>query len=70
MRKLSLNPDADMVWIYDHSHRDYNSDHAEDLRRRRANAIRNAPIYMRREAELNDITSARQSESAGKPKAA
>lgn len=64
MKKLSFNPDPDMKWIYNPSHIDYNSDHAEDLRRRRANAIRNAPLYMRRDAELNDITSARQSESA------
>lgn len=51
---LSLEPDPDMRWIYDPSHRDYHTDRAKDLRERRAAAMRNAPEWMVREAELND----------------
>lgn len=51
---LSLRPDPGMQWIYARSHRDYNSDIARDLRERRDRAIRSAPEYMIREAELND----------------
>lgn len=52
--RLSLDPDQNMRWIYDYTHPDYNSDRAKDLRERRAAAIRNAPEWMVREAQLND----------------
>jgi len=52
--KLSLEPDENMRWIYDPSHRDYNTPMARHLREARAAAIRNAPAWMVREAKLND----------------
>ena len=55
MKTLSLEPDEHMRWIYDPSHRDYDSDRARDLRERRDAAMRGAPEWMRREAELNDL---------------
>lgn len=55
MNKLSLEPDEHMRWIYDPAHPDYYSDMAEHLRKRRAEAIRNAPTWMVEEARLNDI---------------
>ena len=54
MKLLSLEPDEDMRWIYDPSHPDYYSDMAKNLREKRSNAMRNAPKWMIREAELND----------------
>ena len=51
---LSLRPDPWMQWIYDPSHRDYNSDMARDLRECRDRAIRSAPEWMIREAQFND----------------
>ena len=54
MKLLSLEPDEDMRWIYDNNHPDYNSDRAKDLRERRAAALRSAPEWMIREAEMND----------------
>ena len=54
MNRLSLEPDEQMRWIYDPSHRDYNSDQAKDLRERRARAIASAPEWMIREAQMND----------------
>ena len=51
---LSLDPDLQLRWIYDSTHPDYNTPRAKDLRERRANAIRNAPEWMVREAQLND----------------
>ena len=54
MKRLSLEPDADMRWIYDPSHRDYNTDRAKHLREARSRAIANAPEWMVREAQLND----------------
>lgn len=54
MKLLSLEPDEHMRWIYDPSHRDYNSDRARDLRERRQAAMRNAPRWMIDEASTND----------------
>ena len=54
MKMLSLEPDEDMKWIYDPSHPDYYSDRAKHLREARDRAIRNAPEWMIREAEMND----------------
>ena len=66
--KLSLEPDEDMRWIYDYTHRDYNTPRAHDLRERRAAAIRNAPEWMVREAQLNDALRAASTSTAGKEK--
>ena len=55
MRKLSLNPDEDMRWIYNHRHPEYNSPRAQHLRDARAAALRSAPEWMIREAQLNDM---------------
>ena len=54
MKMLSLEPDENMRWIYDPSHRDYNTEMAEDLRNRRAAALRSCPRWMIEEARLND----------------
>ena len=53
--KLSLNPDPDMLWIYDSTHPDYNSPRAKRLREARARAIQSAPRWMIEEARLNDL---------------
>ena len=55
MKRLSLEPDADMRWIYDYTHRDYNTPRAEYLRKRRAAAIQSAPRWMLEEARINDL---------------
>ena len=55
MKRLSLEPDEHMKWIYDSSHPDYDSDRAKWLRMRRAAAIASAPQWMIEEARLNDI---------------
>lgn len=55
MKRLSLSPDVDMRWLYDHTHPDYNTDRAKHLRAARAFAINGAPEWMKREAELNDL---------------
>lgn len=55
MKELSLEPDPSMRWIYDKKHPAYNDPQTKDLRDRRAAAMRNAPDWMVREAELNDI---------------
>ena len=54
MRKLSLQPDADMRWIYNPYHRDYDSDRAKNLRERRDAALSNVPPWMIDEARFND----------------
>lgn len=54
MKRLSLQADAHMRWIYDPTHRDYNSDRAMDLRERRRAAFLNAPRWMIEEARMND----------------
>lgn len=46
MKKLSLEPDDHIKWIYNPSHPDYNSDEAKDLRERRAAALRSCPEWM------------------------
>ena len=46
VKKFSLEPDDHMKWIYDQQHPDYNSKHAEYLRKRRAHAISIAPQWM------------------------
>jgi hypothetical protein len=60
VKRLTLEPDEHMRWIYDPSHRDYHSDRAKDLRERRAAALRNAPRWMVWEAEMNDALYDRQ----------
>ena len=55
MKRLSLEPDPDMRWIYDYTHRDYNTPRAKHLREARSRAIANAPEWMVREAQLNDL---------------
>ena len=52
---LTLNPDPHLEWIYDPSHKDYNSPMAKDLRDKRARTIHNAPEWMKRDAELNTL---------------
>lgn len=54
MKRLTLEPDEHMRWIYDYTHPDYNSLKARDLRERRRVAMRNAPQWMIEEARLND----------------
>ena len=54
-KRISLEPDPDMRWIYDRSHRDYNTDRARDLRNSRSWAISSVPEWMREEARLNDL---------------
>jgi hypothetical protein len=54
VKRLSLEPDARMRWIYDTAHPDYHSDRARDLRARREQAVRNAPQWMIEEARMND----------------
>jgi hypothetical protein len=54
VKRLTLEPDDDMRWIYDTTHRDYSSKEAEWLRGRRAAALRSAPEWMIREAKFND----------------
>lgn len=51
---LSLNPDESMRWIYDQRRPEYYSKQAEDLRDRRAYALRHAPKWMIHMAEMND----------------
>ena len=58
MKKLSLKPDADMVWIYNCYHPDYNSEQAKDLRERRRQALASCPQWMKEEARMNDLTHA------------
>ena len=55
MKRLSLDPDPDMEWIYDYTHRDYNTERAKWLRERRPQAIQSAPEWMIREAQMNDL---------------
>lgn len=55
MKRLSLEPDESMRWIYNHRHPNYNTDYAKDLRERRARAIQSAPEWMKQEAQLNDV---------------
>lgn len=54
MTELSLQPDERMEWIYDQHHPDHNTEKAQDLRARRAYALRNAPQWMIDQAKLND----------------
>lgn len=63
---LSLEPDEHMRWIYDYTHRDYNSDYAKDLRERRRVAMQNAPRWMIEEARMND--NLRRTSTAGRSK--
>ena len=51
---ISLDPDNHMEWIYDQNHPDYYSDRAKHLRDARDRAIRSAPEWMIRVAEMND----------------
>lgn len=50
--RLSLKPDPWNEWIYDPRHPDYNSPEAKHMRKARARAIRNAPEWMTREAQI------------------
>ena len=54
MKRLSLDPDPDMAWIYDGNNPASKSDQAEDLRERRARAIQSSPRWMLLDALLND----------------
>ena len=54
MNKLSLNPDADMAWIYNCYHPSYDSERAKDLRERRAAALANCPPWLWHIATTND----------------
>ena len=62
MKRLSLEPDPDMRWIYDYTHPDDNTDRAKHLREARSRAIANAPEWMVREAQLNDALKKRDGE--------
>ena len=46
VKKFSLEPDDHMKRSYDPRHPDYNSDHAEYLRERRARAMSSVPRWM------------------------
>lgn len=65
MKRISLNPDPDMRWIYDYTHPDYNTDRAKHLREARSRAIANAPEWMIREAQMNDTMAAIDSRNHG-----
>jgi hypothetical protein len=54
MRKLSLQPDPWMRWIYDPTHPDYNSEHAKSLRDARERMLAMTPAWMKLEASAND----------------
>lgn len=51
---FSLEPDAEMLWIYDQSDPRYHLDETRNLRERRAAELRNAPRWMVEQAETND----------------
>lgn len=53
MRKLTLEPDPWMRWLYDHQDPRYLTDEAKYLRERRAAAIRSAPEWMLAQAAMN-----------------
>ncbi len=53
VRRLTLEPDEHMRWIYDYTRPDYNSDQARYLRERRAAALRNCPLWMLEDARAN-----------------
>ncbi len=55
---FSLEPDEWMRWIYDQRDPRYHDKRTEDLRERRAAAIRNAPRWMIEQAEYNDAVRA------------
>ena len=54
MKLLSLEPDECMKFIYDHRHPEYNTERVRHLREARDMALRSAPEWMIREAEMND----------------
>jgi hypothetical protein len=54
MRKLSLQPDPWMRWIYDCGHPDYHSPRAQSLRDARDRALSQCPQWMKDEAAYND----------------
>ena len=54
MKRLSLDPDEHMKWIYDPRHPDYYSPRAKWLRDRRAAALASAPRWMIADAMVND----------------
>jgi len=53
MKRLRLQVDPWNEWIYDPTHRDYNSDEAEHMRRARAYAIAHAPEWMKYDAVID-----------------
>jgi hypothetical protein len=65
MKRLSLQQDACMDWIYDYTHPDYNTERAKHLREARHHAIANAPEWMKREAQLNDALAVSRSRAHG-----
>ena len=54
-KRLTLEPDEHMRWIYDPAHRDYNTDMARHLRNRRDAALASAPRWMIEEARNTDL---------------
>ena len=64
MKRLSLEPDENMRWIYDPNHPDYYSDRVKHLRDARAAAMRSAPRWMIEEARLNDAILKKQGREA------
>lgn len=54
MKRFSLDPDPWNEWIYDSSHRDYNSQQAERMRKARATTLANAPKWMLIDAMVSD----------------
>lgn len=60
MKRLSLEPDTDMRWIYDYTHPDYKTDRAKHLREARGSALQNAPEWMLQEAAMNDAMNSKR----------
>lgn len=60
MNQFTLEPDEHMKWIYDSSHKDYNTEEAKYLRARRAAALREAPSWMIQLAQINDDIRSRE----------
>lgn len=65
MKYLSFDADPDMRWMYDYTHPDYNG-LGKHLRERRDAAIRNAPEWMKREAQFNDAMRSSDTNGAAK----
>ena len=46
MKRLSLEPDEHMKWIYDYKHPDYDTEMARYLRDRRSRALSTVPSWL------------------------